>query len=737
MVNNRIFDNIKIKIENAIIKPSFTALLDYALNPITEKLEKAFFDDFNQLKQRALAYGEYDKRYENNLEEKGLELELVKDHLMNELQSFKFDSPISEVDLQDYLTAGGGGHLSIMIDGKLCQLDLSKDEDKNLIRDRIGTKNMRILPGNPPRLSRPNFVNYLAAWTPDKQLNENDLEMLAQATGRCIVVQTADGQRKVFGTASSSTGDGNNPPLFMNHSEVDGVGHFEPLVQKADGSFEVVKGIHNQGNSCGIEAFLYATEREQALACGKTPEEADMIAKEKLRDQGTSRDIREDFISQVRAFAMASPNLRNVFLGRAHESGIVGGVKQDAYKDYLDREFFKTDMENGNIPKEFAWNIKFEDCDIDHHINETIKEYESNTDNDSETKKKVDEKIEKEEKTYQTAQEVSKKALDELNVLKNNPERKPDYEASLEKAKKEVERTTKAENKARDNLRDAQFKSHAFVKEELKKAENKLIAAEQELQQHLGDPAKVEAVSKAQKHLAVTVAKFRKFVSVHSRPKDLPASEKDENKAGGDGSKSKHHIYSEYRIFDGVDGLIWKIPGVSEQLTEELRGDLELFQRLKRRSDPDASIHQEHTFSRADVIKKINAFLDHPANINIKHKVGSLVHQDIKGQKTAKVTDVKVTRGLAYLARALTTNVRNLVSGPLPKLRRDDPGNDIDYAILPQREQSKLRRALRHHNKTFLDHITMLNAVSIHERYKVNWDGDAAAGFRAMPERRS
>ena len=48
--------------------------------------------------------------------------------------------------------------------------------------------NMRILPGtnvgDELRLSRPNFPNYVKAWDLNKEVNEHDLKMIAEKTGK-------------------------------------------------------------------------------------------------------------------------------------------------------------------------------------------------------------------------------------------------------------------------------------------------------------------------------------------------------------------------------------------------------------------------------------------------------------------------------------------------------------------------------------------------------------------------
>ena len=312
MVDNRIFENIRSKVERGIVNPAFNALLDHALKPITEKLEKAFFEDFNHLKQRALAYGEYDSRYMKDRQEKGLEMELVKDHLMSELKSFNFASPIAEVDLENIQS----GKLTIEINGVLKELNMEKEEDRNIIRDRVGAKEMRVLPGDPPRLSRPNFVNYLKAWTPDKQVNESDLEMIAHRTGRPIILETTEG-RKVLGPKN------NREPLFMKHQpgDTENIGHYLPMIRDERGNYNAIEGLPNTGNACGIESILYITKREELLSSGMSTNDADIQARLNLNEVG----IRENFIDSVRDYAFITPGLRDNFLGRSHESGVIGG----------------------------------------------------------------------------------------------------------------------------------------------------------------------------------------------------------------------------------------------------------------------------------------------------------------------------------------------------------------------------------------------------------------------------
>jgi hypothetical protein len=52
-------------------------------------LEKAFFQDFNDFKTRAPAYGDYDFRYIKKKQENGVEIDQVKDYLISELIKFR------------------------------------------------------------------------------------------------------------------------------------------------------------------------------------------------------------------------------------------------------------------------------------------------------------------------------------------------------------------------------------------------------------------------------------------------------------------------------------------------------------------------------------------------------------------------------------------------------------------------------------------------------------------------
>jgi len=312
LVDESIAHNIRNQVESSLINPIFDKLVDHILNPIHKKIEKSLFEDFAQLKKRALAYGEYNSRYEENRKEIGREMELIKDFLTDELKSFKFESPILEVDLENVVS----GTLTVQIDSELLHLNLSVSEDRELIRDRIGAIGMRVLPGDPPRLSRPNFTNYLQAWTPGKQVNEFDLQVMAYGLGRPICVEI-NGHFKTFGPPDGE-------PLYMQHQNdnTSNKGHYIPLI-KQENSLVPISDLPNVQNACGIEALLYAVNREKFLNSGKSHQDAHSEARSCLMDP----NVRDDYIKNLIKSAKGSSCLKDAFLLRDHEIGIVGGAK--------------------------------------------------------------------------------------------------------------------------------------------------------------------------------------------------------------------------------------------------------------------------------------------------------------------------------------------------------------------------------------------------------------------------
>lgn len=97
------------------------------------------------------------KRYKLDRNEKSLEFDLLKDHITKELRSLKFESPILEVNLEDVES----GNVTLQVGKDLLNLNLKDPQDREFIRDKLGDIGLRVLPGDPPRLSRPNYENYL------------------------------------------------------------------------------------------------------------------------------------------------------------------------------------------------------------------------------------------------------------------------------------------------------------------------------------------------------------------------------------------------------------------------------------------------------------------------------------------------------------------------------------------------------------------------------------------------
>lgn len=321
IINNRLFDNIQAKIQNQIVGPAFNSLVDHMMKPLSESLEKAFFQEFNDLKTMSLAYGEYDHRYIKDGKELGLEIDLVKDHLIDEMTKLSFDSPILEVNLDEVKQ----GTIILEIDGELKELDFANEQDRNLIRDKVGSKNIRILPGlgltGKPRLSRPNFSNYMSSWSPDKQVNESDLEIMAFRENRQFVVMKPDGTQKIIGPKSDK-----EPFMFKYSEGVDkNTGHYSPIVKEGD-SYVEINDLTNNKNACGIESLLYLKNREDLIGKGEWSQQAEQRLKTGLNLESINNEL-----NQIKDFALKCPNVRNQFLNRKHEAPntLIGGQKRE------------------------------------------------------------------------------------------------------------------------------------------------------------------------------------------------------------------------------------------------------------------------------------------------------------------------------------------------------------------------------------------------------------------------
>jgi hypothetical protein len=326
MVDTRIFENIQRKVQNGIVTPTFNIILNHALKPLYKKLEKALMGDFNELKKRSLAYGEYKKGYMNNKEEEGKSYNAIKEFLLSELNKLvTFKSPIAQIDLEKILKSKDL-KLRITIDGKEELLDMSKEEDRNRIRDFIGSMGLRVLPGSPPHISRPNYANYLKALLESgKQLNKFDLRLIAEKEKRPI--QFIDEKGNPIG---EPIGPQNGEPMYFRQEEGDSKfsGHFTPMVKNSDGTFTQVKNLTNNHNKCGIETVIYLTQREKCIAQGCSPEEADTRAREYLSNE--KNDPRHLYLKEVVINAIKNQNLYESYVGRSHERSkngrlIIGG----------------------------------------------------------------------------------------------------------------------------------------------------------------------------------------------------------------------------------------------------------------------------------------------------------------------------------------------------------------------------------------------------------------------------
>jgi hypothetical protein len=326
MVNERLLQNIQNKVQTQIVSPTFNSLVDHVLKPVNEKLEKAFFQDFNDFKTRALAYGDYDFRYIKKKQENDVEIDKVKDYLISELSKLRFNSPILEVDLKEVKT----GKIQIEIDGKMRTFDLEKEEDRNFIRDKIGSLKIRLLPGNKDsngvsRLSRPNYVNYVKSWTPDKQVNETDLEMIAEREGRPFIIMTETGPKTI-----GPKGDKEPFILKFEKGDCENTGHYTPMIMQ-DGNLVGVSDLENNGNACGIESLIFLKKREELIGqAKKTNSNIDLKQIDKQARENVNFDNVQKELNSIKEFAFNNPNMKNLFLNRSHEASdtLIGGANR-------------------------------------------------------------------------------------------------------------------------------------------------------------------------------------------------------------------------------------------------------------------------------------------------------------------------------------------------------------------------------------------------------------------------
>lgn len=338
MIDKRIFANIEKKVQTGIVSPTFNIVLSHALKPLYRKLEKSLMGDFNELKKRDLAKGEFNKRLYDNPGEKGVPYNVIKEFLLNELGKLQvFKSPIAETNI-DKLPKSGKYHMYIEDEngnGKWEVFDMDKEEDVTRLKN-MGSIGLRILPGPPPCISRPSWPNYLKSLLDKtKQLNELDLKMIAEKEKRPIRLVKPDGtlDPKVIGP------DNGEEPLYFMQQEGESkhTGHFVPATKNEDGSFTAVTGLGpdltNKENSCGIETVIYLKEREKFKAAGYSDKEADAKAREILNNP--NNNIRENYLKELVTYAYKQPHLFESYVGRQHESSsIIGGSERSVKRPF-------------------------------------------------------------------------------------------------------------------------------------------------------------------------------------------------------------------------------------------------------------------------------------------------------------------------------------------------------------------------------------------------------------------
>ena len=386
-VNQHILDTIYRKIELNIVKPAFSSLINFSLSSLYKKLDDCLGQDLENLKKRSLAYGEYENRVKNNPEETGIEIDMIKDFLINELNNLPLDSPVFETKLEDVQT----GQVNIVVNGKMKVLDLSNPDDRQFIRDHIGAKGIRFFTTqNGINLSRPNFVNYISSISPEKRFTKYDLSLLAQKYNMNIKVITDNGEEAIESDQGDAKGE-----IFVSLKD----GHFEPMV-KVNNKFVLVSDLASPDNQCGPYAFLYAMKMNNLMS-GKNNnvsfEQADQEARKHIDQQV------EMMVQDMQEYALNSENAWQLFTGREHEgTSIVGGNKRIQNTLPSDDKYFDgKKIEIKQIKKD----------DIENDIQEV--------------KKKIDESIEK-------AEEYKEDSKDALNFEKHN-KHKPTWNKINEK----------------------------------------------------------------------------------------------------------------------------------------------------------------------------------------------------------------------------------------------------------------------------------------------------------------
>ncbi|RMZ97154.1 hypothetical protein BpHYR1_028459, partial [Brachionus plicatilis] len=270
--------------------------------------------DLEDLKKRSLAYGEYQTRYKNNPKETGIEMDMIKDFLINELDNLPFDSPILEINLDDAQC----GKVNIMVDGKMRELDLSNQNDRQFIRDHIGAQGIRFFTTkNGISLSRPNFINYISSINPEKKFTQYDLTLLADQYNMNIKVITGNEKETTIETNNQDESKGE-----LCVSLIDG--HYEPMVKNADGKYALVSDLASPDNQCGPYAFFYAMKMNQLI------NENQMSFDD--ADKQTRNDIDleiKNMVESMQAYALNSESSWKLFVGRDLEAtSIVGGNKR-------------------------------------------------------------------------------------------------------------------------------------------------------------------------------------------------------------------------------------------------------------------------------------------------------------------------------------------------------------------------------------------------------------------------
>jgi hypothetical protein len=212
------------------------------------------------------------------------------------------------------------GKRKLFIEGEYKIFDLSNEKDRSGLRGNIGGKYLRMIPAGEdgiPIISRPTYLEMVQSWDKRTPLTEFHFNVLAKMFGRNIEIVNGDAIEQI----GHELNDPNKPPIRMKLEN----GHYMPMIQSGEtGEWKTFTDIPNMENSCGVESILTVLEYEK-LSKSSHSIEAEAAARSLFADDSKG-DLRTAMYDGMKLFALTSPELQDLYLGRSHENGIVGGT---------------------------------------------------------------------------------------------------------------------------------------------------------------------------------------------------------------------------------------------------------------------------------------------------------------------------------------------------------------------------------------------------------------------------